>query len=73
MEAAGAHTPMKKLGISVRVRDAISAAAEPPALPLRHSPSILPSLSSRPVHKPLFIDNLRGEVRIFASPVRPLL
>ena len=53
--------------------DAISAVAEVPALPLRHSLSILPSLSSRPIHKSFCISHLRGEARIFASPARPLL
>jgi hypothetical protein len=34
-------------------RDAISAVAEAPALPLRHSPSVVPTRSPCPIHKVL--------------------
>ena len=54
-------------------RDAISAVAEAPALPLRHSPSVVPTLSPRPIHKAFSTPTLRAEVGMFAAPARPLL
>ena len=70
------HSPIedaRSWASPVRASDAISAVAEVPALPLRHSLSVRPTLSSRPIHKSFSTTTLRGEVRIFASPARPLL
>ncbi len=54
-------------------RDAISAVAEAPAPPLRHSPSVVPTLSPSPIHKTLSTPALRAEAGMFAALARPLL
>ena len=65
---------MKKLGISRRARDGMSAVAEEPALPLRHSsPSSRPSRLIRPQLLLRCPEVPRRNEKISASPVRPLL